>query len=66
MAGSASASVNTRFGADGRWRVPCYIRKAGEENPAGTSGIRYCLLSYLKAELKNKENRTCQKLSRNG
>ena len=29
-------------------------------------GIRYCLLSYLKAELKNKEDRTCQKISRNG
>lgn len=46
--------------------TPVIIREAGQKNPAGPSCIRYCLLSYLKAELKNKEDRTCQKISRNG
>ena len=56
MAGSASASVDTRFGTDGRWRVPCYLGKTGKKNPAGISCIRHCLLSHLKAEFKNKED----------
>ena len=36
------------------------------KNPAGILCIRHCLLSYLKAELENKEDRTCQKIPKNG
>ena len=72
--GSICFKMETRFTiiykwTNGKWMVqhlPSHTGEADEEKPAGTSGIRYCLLSYLKAELKNKENRTCQKLSRNG
>ena len=51
--------------ADGRRRVPSYIGRAGEKKPAGLSCIRHCLLSNLKAELKNEKDRTCQKIPKN-
>ena len=38
---------------------PVTLGKQVEKNPAGAPCIRHCLLSYLKAELKNKEDRTC-------
>lgn len=38
---------------------PLALGEQDQKNPAGPSCIRYCLLSYLKAELKNKEDRTC-------
>ncbi len=45
---------------------PVTLGKQVKKTRAGISCIRYCLLLYLKVELKNKESRTCQKTPRNG
>ena len=44
---------------------PVTLGKTGEENSAGALCIRHRLLSYLEAEFKNREDRTCQKISKN-
>lgn len=45
---------------------PLTLGKQVKKKPAGLSCNRHCLLSYLKAELKNEEDRTCQKIPKNG